>query len=364
MAIEDFFLAHARVSTKDHKKVTLEDKMTFFRQLSTLAAAGSPLLQAIQIAAQQSESIRLRKVLEDVGDRVSAGSTLCAALAPYRDIFEEHWIELIGIGEVSGKMDDVLADLNVQIADSRETRKKVKGAMTYPIVLLIVALLVITAMLGFVVPTFVKMFEDMDAELPDITKFVLAASNFVTAYAVYIIISVVVVVVSFLQYMKTERGRLRVHAIAMAVPAVGPLMVQAAMYRFTSNLALLVKSGIPILQTLDSLVAVFGASPIYRDAIAHVRKRVSAGQPLADALERTGLFTSMVTGMVRIGEESSDLYGVMSQLAPFYKERMQGFITRLTKLMEPCIIMIMGVTIAGLMLAIYMPMFEMAGAVH
>lgn len=364
MAIEEFFLAHARTSTKDHKGITLEDKMTFFRQLATLAAAGMPLLEALQIAAQQSESIKLRNILAEVTARVSAGSSLKNGLIPHRDVFEIHWIELIGIGEVSGKMDDVLADLNKQIAESRETRKKVKGAMTYPIVLLIIAVLVITAMLGFVVPTFANMFKEMDAELPDITKFVMAASDFVVANAVYILISVVVVVVAFRQYMKTEAGRRHVYAIAMAVPVVGPLMVQSAMYRFSSNLALLTKSGIPMLETLDALVAVFGANPIYRDAIMHAQIRVAAGQPLADSLEKTGLFTSMVTGMVRIGEESSNLYQVMSQLAPYYKERMQGFITRLTKLMEPCIIVVMGVTIAGLMLAIYMPMFEMAGAVN
>ncbi len=364
MAFEDFFLEHARVSSKAHQRVTLDDKMTFFRQLATLVASGTPLVQAIQITAEQTESIGLRKILEEIVMRVSAGGSLHAVLTNYRNVFEDHWIELIGIGEVSGKMEDVLEDLNKQIADSRETRKKVKSAMMYPIVLIIVAVVVVSAMLSFVVPTFANMFKEMDAELPDITKFVMGASDFIMSYGIYIFGGVIALAVAFRQYMKTEAGRRRVGAIGLACPMVGPMMVQSAMYRFTSNLALLQKSGVPILETMDTLGTVFRNSPIYRDAIITARNRVAAGQPLADSLEKTGLFTTMVTGMVRIGEESSEIPAVMAQLAPYYKERMQGFITKLTKLMEPCIIVIMGAVIAGLMLAIYIPMFDMAGNVH
>ena len=152
--------------------------------------------------------------------------------------------------------------------------------------------------------------------------------------------------------------------ISLAFPLVGDLMVQSAMYRFASNNALLLKSGIPMLETLSALQAVFDSNPIYRDALARTQNRVAAGRPLAPSLEETGLFTTMMTNMVRIGEESGQLAMVMEQIAPYYKEKMEGLIARATKLLEPVIIMGMGITVAGLMMSIYMPMFEMAGKVH
>jgi type IV pilus assembly protein PilC len=363
MALEDWFLARVRISSKQHKRVTLDDKMMFFQQLATLVSSGTPLLEAIRIAADQSQSLRLRQVLEEVADRVAAGCSLRDVLIGHRGVFEDHWIELIGVGEISGKMSMVLSDLNQQIRDSRQTRRKVSGAMMYPIVLLIVAVLVVVAMLWFVVPTFADMFREMGAELPSVTRFVMRASYFITAYGLYILVGVVVLALAFHRYLQTDSGRRRVGAIGLAAPLVGELMVQSAMYRFATNLALLLKSGVPMLETLSALGAVFRTSPIYHDAILHAQRRVAAGHSLADSLEETSLFTSMMTNMVRVGEQSAELAGVMQQMAPYYQEKMQGFIAKVTKLMEPAIVVVMGATIGGLMLAIYLPMFEMAGNV-
>ena len=285
-------------------------------------------------------------------------------MADHRDVFEDHWIELIGVGEVTGKMAMVLCDLNIQIRESTETRRKVKGSLMYPIVLLIVAVLVIVIMLWFVVPTFGGMFEEMNAKLPAITEYVLGVSDFIVDYGAYIVVGIIACVVGFRQYIKTDAGWRRVSTMGMAVPLVGELMVQSAMYRFASNVSLLLKSGVPMLETLTSLATVFRNNPAYHDAIMSAQRRVAAGKPLTDSLHETGLFTALMINMVGIGEKSAQLSEVMDQIAPYYKERMHGFIAKVTKLMEPCIIMVMGVTIAALMLAIYMPMFEMAGAVQ
>lgn len=363
MAFEDWFIARARVASKGHKAVTMDDKMTFFQQLSTLISSGTPLLQAINISAEQSQSTRMKTVLEEIAGRISAGSALYAAAANYPQLFEPHWIEVIHTGEITGKMGSVLLDLNKQIRESRETRRKVTGALMYPIILVIVAILAVTIMLWLVVPTFAAMFKDMGASLPGITQFVVDASGFVVQYGIYVLMGVIAVAVAFRQYMQTESGRRRVGGIGLALPLVGDLMVQSAMYRFSSNITLLLKSGIPMLETMTALQSVFHSSPIYRDALSHAAGRVSAGRPLASALEETGLFTTMMTNMVKIGEESGQLPAVMDQIAPYYKEKMEGFIAKLTKLLEPIIIMAMGSTVAGLMLAIYLPMFEMAGKV-
>jgi type IV pilus assembly protein PilC len=364
MAFEDWFIAHARVSSKPHKKAGLDDKMSFFQQFATLVSSGTPLLQAIEICAEQNQSLKMRHVLGQMAARVAAGSSLHAAAAMHPDVFKHYWIEVLRTGEVTGQMALVLNELNKQIHESRETRKKVSGAMMYPIILICVAVLAVTAMLWLVVPTFANMFKDMGAKLPAITQFVVDTSNFIVKYGVGILIGIGVVIFLFRRYYRTDAGRRRVQGILIGVPTVGELLVQIAMYQFASNIGLLLKSGVPMLETLEVLKGVFHTMPVYREAMERVHNRVAAGRPLAASMQETGLFTQMLTDMVRIGEASGQLASVMEQVAPYYKEKMEGLIGKVTKMMEPIIIVFMGTTVAGLMLSIYMPMFEMSGKVH
>jgi type IV pilus assembly protein PilC len=227
-----------------------------------------------------------------------------------------------------------------------------------------VAITAVTVLLWVVVPTFAKMFNDMGAELPGITQFVVDASGFIVAYGFYIVLGLGVFAFGVSRYMKTERGRRQFIGVGLGLPLIGELLVQMAMYRFASNIALLLKSGIPMMETLSVMTGVFQANPIYRDALGRAQSRVAAGRPLASALDETRLFTSMITNTIRTGEESGQLHQVMEQVAPFYKEKMETLIGKVTKLLEPIVIAGMGVTVAGLMLSIYMPMFEMAGKVH
>jgi type IV pilus assembly protein PilC len=364
MAFEDWFVARARVSSKPHKKITLDDKMSFFQQLSTLVSSGTPLLQALEICAGQNQSLKLRHVLEQIAARVASGSSVHAAAAGYTDVFKHYWIEVLRTGEITGQMSLVLGELNKQIRESRDTRRKISGAMMYPIILVCVAVLAVTAMLWLVVPTFAKMFKDLGAELPAITQFVVSTSEFIVKYGLYIMLALGVAAFFFRRYYRTESGRRSVQGVLMAVPMIGELIVQSAMYQFASNIALLLKSGIPMLETLEVLKGVFHTTPIYREAMERVHDRVAAGRPLAASMEETGLFTTMLTNMVRIGEGSGQLSPVMEQIAPYYKEKMESLIGKVTKLMEPIIIVFMGTTVAGLMLSIYMPMFQMSGKIH
>lgn len=363
MAFEDWFVARARVSSKPHKKITLDDKMVFFQQLATLVSSGTPLLQAVEISAQQCQSIKLKCVLEQIASRVASGSSVHAAAANYVGVFDHYWIEVIRTGEVTGQMSMVLNELNKQIHASRETHRKVMGALMYPMILIGVAVTAVTALLWMVVPTFAKMFKDMGAELPGITQFVIDLSNGIVSYGPYVVGGLIVAVFAVRKYAKTEPGRRRILGVGIGLPMVGELIVQAAMYRFASNIALLLRSGIPMMESLQTIEGVFQTNPPYRDAMARVRGRVAAGRPLAATLEETGIFTTMITNMVRVGEESGQLALVMEEMAPYYKERMETMISRVTKLLEPIIIAGMGITIAGLMLSIYMPMFEMSGKI-
>ncbi len=363
MAFEDYFIARARVSSKPHRGILLDDKMMFFQQLATLITSGTPLLQAVEICAEQCQSVKLRRVLEQISSRVASGSSVHAAAANYTGIFDHYWIEVIRTGEMTGQMSMVLGELNKQIAASRETSKKVMGALMYPIILICVAVGAVTGLLWFVVPTFAKMFKDMGAELPGITQFVIGLSNDISAKGPYVAVFLVIAIIAIKKFSKTESGRRLFIGTGMGIPMVGELIVQAAMYRFASNIALLLKSGIPMMESLQTIEGVFQTSPPYRDAMVRVQGRVASGRPLAASLEETRIFTSMIVNMVRVGEESGQLAMVMEQMAPYYKERMETMIHRVTKLLEPIIIAGMGITIAGLMLSIYMPMFEMAGKI-
>jgi type IV pilus assembly protein PilC len=355
---------HARVSKKQHNPSKIEDTLSFFHQLSTLISSGTPLLQSIKIAADQCESKKLQGVLAQIVTKVSAGSTFYMAAAAFPEVFEFQWLEAIRTGEVTGKMAAVLVELNKQVRDSRETKRKIKGALTYPIILICVAITAVTAMLWFVVPTFSKMFHDMGAELPTLTQYVVDASNWISAYGYYVVGGIVAFVVAFKKFLKTEAGRLYVGGLLMVLPTVGQLIIEMAMYRFASNAGLLLKSGVPMMETLGTLRGIFQTNPYYRDALERVQSRVGSGKPLYSSLEETGLFLPMLTSMVKVGEESGQLGPVMEQIAPFYKEKMETMIMKVTKMLEPIIVMGMGITIATLMLSIYLPMFEMAGKVH
>ncbi len=363
MPFEEWVVAHAKISTKPHKGAKIEDTLTFFHQLSTLVSSGTPLLQALKIGATQCESVKLKGVLEQIVSKVSAGSSFHDAAAAFPQVFEFQWVEAIRTGEVTGKMAMVLTELNKQVRESRETKRKIKAALTYPMILIFVAVTAVTVMLWLVVPTFAKMFKDMDADLPAITQFVVDASNYIVKYGIYGVITIAAGVWGFKRYMKTESGHLYVGGFLMVIPTVGELMIEMAMYQFASNLALLLKSGVPMLETMNTIKGIFRGNPIYREALGRVCARVASGRPLYIALQETGLFLPMLTNMVQVGEESGQLGPVMDQIAPFYKEKMQGMIMKVTKMLEPLIIMGMGTTIAGLMLAIYMPMFDMAGKV-
>ncbi|MDX2036777.1 MAG: type II secretion system F family protein [Isosphaeraceae bacterium] len=361
MSLEEWLIAHARVKSKIRKGMTFDDKLTFFHQLATLVNAGTPLLRAIQIVSEQTESLGMRKLLTEIAARLSSGSSFHSAAADYPKVFERSWVEVIRTGEITGKMGHVLIELNKQVREARATQRKVRAALTYPIILLCVAVLAITAMLWFVVPTFTQMFKDMGAKLPAITQFVVGTSEFIVANGPFLIVGCAIAGFFVRRYADSEDGRRRIGGLLLVTPTIGDLMIQLNMYKFTSNIALLLNSGVPMLETLGTLRGIVHHNPLYRDALGRVQGRVAAGQPLALSLQETGLFASMLVNMVNVGEESGQLATVMEQIAPYYKDKMETLIMKASKILEPIIIVGMGTAVAVMMLSIYMPMFEMSG---
>jgi len=355
---------HIRTSSKMHKGIKGDDKIQFFQQLTTLFAAGTPLLEALHIASHQSQSEKMQSVIRTIADRVAGGLSLHQAAAGFPKVFDQQWIEVIKTGEMSGQLTDVLTSLTEHIVASREMRSKLISAMIYPCILTIVAILAVGVMLWKVVPTFAKFFEDFDAKLPGITENVIKVSEFLQSNGLVVVGSVVGFVFLLRWYFHTDGGKRLLDRVVLTAPLIGDIAVQSCMERFASNMMLLLRSGLPLLETLESMQGVFHNNTVYREAFHKIQQRVAAGGGLAPAMEESGLFTSLLVSMTRVGEESGQLVTVLEEVSMYYRKKVEAALERLTGAIEPIVILGMGVVVATILMSIYLPMFEMAGSVH
>ena len=351
---------HVRISSKLHPRIKGEDKLQFFQQLTTLLAAGTPLMEALRIAAQQSQSKKMQAAIRAVADRVAAGQSLHEAAAESPKIFNRQWIEVIKTGEMSGRLGEVLATLTEFITAAREMRRKLVSAMIYPCVLLVVAVLAIAVMLWKVVPTFAEFFQEFDAKLPGITQTMIDLSAFLQNNGLLLVGGLVGVIFAVRYWLRSSRGKRIFDQIVLTAPVVGGAVVQAYMAKFAANAVLLLRSGLPLLETIGALRGVFHGNTVYRDALRKIEQRVAGGEALAAAMEETGLFTPMLVAMVRVGEESGELARVLEQAGTYYRKKVEALMERLMGIIEPVVILGMGITVAVILMAIYLPMFQMA----
>jgi type IV pilus assembly protein PilC len=361
--IHAWLLAHARIGNKKHKPIQPEDLFNLFQQLSTLLQAGMPLSQTLEISASQSQSVRLGEAVREVANRVNAGSPLHEAVAQHPNIFEPHWIQVIRTGELSGELGKLMTKLAHHMKESREARGKVVSALVYPAIIAVVAVVAVVIMFWFVVPTFAQFFNETGSSLPGITQVVIGLSELVQANGVYMIIGIIIGGIGFRYWVKTDDGARLFLSAMLATPLVGPLLLQSAMERFATNLALLLRAGMPLLEALYALEGTFHGNRPFRDCLAVVQSRVASGGRVAEALQQAGLFTPMVVNLVAVGEESGELPKVLEHIAEYYKQKVSALVERITSMIEPVIILGMGVTVAVILAAIYLPMFSMGGAV-
>ncbi len=355
-----WFQRHVRVSSKMHGRISDEDKLRFFQQLTTLFAAGTPLLEALWISAQQSQSVKMSHVIRSIAERVAGGQSLHQAAGDFPKVFDRQWIEVIKTGEGSGQLGNVLTSLTSHIVAAREMRGKLISAMIYPTIILCVAVGAIVVMLWKVVPVFADFFKEAGSKLPAITQTVIDLSNFLQKDGLYLLGGVVVTVFLIRYYLRTPTGRRLFQKTILTVPMIGECAVQAYMERFATNMVLLLRSGLPLLEAIGSMQGVFQGNVVYCQALGRVRRRVAGGTRLTAALEETGLFTSMVVSMVRVGEESGELATVLEQVSTYYRKRVEAMLERLTGMIEPVVILGMGITVAVILTSIYLPMFQMA----
>ncbi len=342
-------------------KVKNRDVILFARQFSTMIDAGLPIIQCLDILYSQQANATFKKMLKEIKESVEGGATLAEALKKFPKQFDSLFVNMIAAGEAGGILDAILRRLAAYMEKAAKLKSQVKGAMTYPIVTLIIAVLVLAVILVFVIPVFEEMFADFGGELPAPTQIVVAMSDMVKSKIVYIIIGLILFVIAFKKTYGTEKGREVVDKLLLKIPVFGDLLRKVAVSKFTRTMGTMLTSGVAILEALD-IVAKTAGNKTVEKAIYRVRKGISEGRTMADPLAASGVFPSMVCQMIGVGESTGALDAMLGKIADFYDEEVDQAVENLTALIEPFMLVFLGVTIGGLVVAMYLPIFKMAGA--
>ncbi|MCK4486596.1 MAG: type II secretion system F family protein [Desulfobacterales bacterium] len=343
-------------------KVQTAEVVVFARQFATMIDAGLPLIQSLDILYSQQENKTFKKTLKEIKDSVEQGSTLADALGKYPNIFDDLFVNMVAAGEVGGILDTILDRLSGYMEKAMKLKKQVKGAMTYPIIVLVIAALVVGVILVFVIPVFQKMFADFGGALPVPTQIVVGISNFVKGNIHYIIGAVVLFVFAFKRFYSTEKGRVLVDDIMLKLPVFGPLLRKVAVAKFTRTMSTMISSGVPILEALD-IVAKTAGNKTVEAAIYKVQSAITEGRTMADPMSESGVFPSMVCQMVAVGESTGALDAMLGKIADFYDDEVDAAVGNLTAMIEPFMMAFLGVTIGGLVVSMYLPIFKMASIV-
>jgi len=338
--------------------VPAKDLAVFTRQFSVMIDAGLPLVQCLEILGNQQENKTFAKILQHTRMDVESGSTLADAMRKHPKAFDELFVNMIAAGEAGGILDTILKRLAVYIEKAVTLRGQVKGAMVYPVAVIGIAAIVITVILWKVIPTFAAMFEGLGAQLPLPTRIVIAMSNWLVRLLPFLVVFGVAGVFLFKRYYSTHGGKRVVDRIILKLPVLGILMQKIAVARFCRTLATLISSGVPILDGLEITARTAGNS-IIEDAIMSVRKGVEGGLTLAQPLKESGVFPNMVVQMIGVGEQTGALDAMLSKIADFYEEEVDQAVANLLTLMEPVMILFLGTTVGGIVISMYLPLFDL-----
>lgn len=341
-------------------KVTGKDIVIFTRQLSTMIDAGLPLVQCLQILSKQQDNSTFRKALIEIQTDVESGTTLADSMRKHPKIFDNLYANMIEAGELGGILDTILSRLANFKEKSMALQKKIKGAMTYPVICLAISLLILVVILVFVIPVFVEMFASLDSELPAITQLVVDMSDFVKGNFIFIGMGVAFCVFIFKKIYNTETGRFKMDAFFLRAPIVGPLIRKVAVAKFTRTLSTMLQSGVPILEALQVVARTSGNMVIER-SVYRVSDAIAEGRPIAEPLEETGVFPNMVVQMINVGESVGALDTMLEKIADFYDDEVDQAVENLTAMIEPLMMVFLGGMIGGLVVAMYLPIFQMAG---
>jgi len=341
------------------RRVKEKDIVVFTRQFATMIDAGLPLVQCLEILSSQQDNATFKEVLLKVKADVEAGSTFADALRKHPNVFNDLFCNLVTAGETGGILDTILNRLANYIEKAMNLKKKVKGAMVYPAVVLVIALIVVSCLLLFVIPVFQKMFADMGGTLPAFTQLVINLSDFMRQYFYLVVGLLIALFLGFNRYYKTERGRETIDDYLLRVPVFGPLIRKVAIAKFTRTLGTMLSSGVPILESLEIVAKTSGNKTIEK-AIMKTRSSIGEGRTIAEPLGASGVFPPMVVQMISVGESTGALDSMLNKIADFFDDEVDAAVAALTSLLEPVLMVFLGGAIGALVIAMYLPIFQMA----
>ncbi len=341
------------------RKVGQDDIVVFTRQLATMINAGLPITRALGVLTEQTENQTFLPVIGVVRRDVEAGLALSESLRKHPTLFDRLYVEMVRAGEISGRLDAVLLRIAEQLEKDRDLRRKVKSAMTYPIVVLLLAILAASFMLLFIVPIFARMFEDLGGTLPLPTRIAMGLSDVLTGpIGLLVLLALGAAAVAFVRWKRTEGGRRIWGRWVLKIPLqIGGTVHKVALARFARTLGTLTAAGVPILQTIE-ITAVSSGSPVLEEALLKSRSAVREGLPMHVPLEHEPVFPAIVTRMVAVGEETGDLDGMLEKVAEFYESEVDASVRALTSVIEPLMIVVVGGIVGGIIVAMYLPMFR------
>jgi type IV pilus assembly protein PilC len=344
------------------KKVNRRAIAIFTRQLSTMIDAGLPLVQSLEILSQQQDSPVFKKVIREIREDVEGGSTFAGALKKHPVTFDDLYTNLVVAGEEGGILDTILTRLANYIEKAEALKKKVKSALVYPSAIMGVAIVVVGILMIFVIPVFETMFKSAGSSLPLPTLIVVTISKLVKKYVIIFIPGLILFFYLFRKYHKTESGKTVIDRLLLKLPVFGPLFQKVSVARFSRTLGTLVSSGVPILDGLN-IVSKTAGNRAVEIAILNARSSIREGETIAEPLGRSGIFPPMVIQMIAVGEATGALDAMLNKIADFYDEEVDVAVGNLTSLLEPLLMIFLGVVIGGVVIAMYLPIFNMASAV-
>jgi type IV pilus assembly protein PilC len=341
--------------------IKTRDVVIFTRQFATMINSGLPLVQSLTILAEQTENKPFQAVISQVLQDIQSGQTLADSMAKHPKVFTDLYVNMVAAGEAGGILDTILLRLAVFLEKNDALVRKIKGAMTYPGVMLAVVIIATTVLLWKVVPVFAGIFTDAGLELPMPTRVVLAASSFLQSYILFMFIGVGIALYLLKRYYGTENGQLVIDRLMLKMPVLGDLLRKSAVSRFTRTLGTLVSSGVSILEGLQ-ITARTSGNRVIHDAVMASRASIAGGATISEPLKASGVFPPMVVQMINVGEQTGGLDEMLSKIADFYDDEVDTAVTALTSVLEPIMIVVMGVVIGGMVVAMYLPMFDLMKA--
>ena len=345
------------------RRVKTEEIVMFVRQLATMVDAGLPLLQALQTLEEQSEQGGFKDVMHSLSDDVTRGQSFSEALSNHPRVFDKLFVSMVRAGETGGFLAEILERLASHMEEAESLRRKVKSAMMYPLVVSILAVCITVFLIVKVIPVFEEMFRDFGGDLPLPTKVLIATSRAMRSYGVLFLAAAIGLGFMFRWYYRTPNGRRAVDRSKFRVPVFGPLFQKIAIARFTSTLSALVQSGVPIIRSLE-IVSETSGNEIINDVLRDAMNRTERGDPIADALRSSPYIPRMVAKMVEVGESTGRLDAMLKRVSDFYTDQVNAAVSALTSLIEPILIVFLGVVVGGIVLSMFLPIFEMTNVIQ